>query len=148
MVIFTIICAVIGAVLGIINTYYAFVQRRVRLRVVPKVGCFVYPAGQFGPDIGCIEITNLSTFPVTVADVGFTIKGDPRKNPRAQIIQPIIHDGGSWPRRLEARTSVTVYFELLPLRQHKIKKAYAMTDCGNVGFGESPASREWQLASN
>jgi hypothetical protein len=148
MAIFTIICAVIGAVLGIINAWYAFIQRRVRLRVVPKLASLMSHAGQIGPDMGCIEVTNLSTFPVTVSDVGFTIKGDPRKNPRAQIIQPIIHDGGSWPRRLEARASVTVYFDLQPLKQHRIKKAYVLTDCGNVGFGESHASREWQLTSN
>jgi hypothetical protein len=146
MAIFTIICAVIGAVLGIINTYYAFVLRRVKLRVVPKVACF-FSQGQFGPDMGCIEVTNLSTFPVTVSDVGFTINGDPRKNPRAQIIQPIVQDGGPWPRRLDARASVSVYFQLLPLKQHNIKKAYALTDCGNVGYGESQASREWQLTS-
>jgi hypothetical protein len=146
--IFTIICAVIGAVLGIINTWYAFIQRRVRLRVVPKLASLMSHAGQFGPDMGGIEVINLSTFPVTVSEVGFTINGDPRKNPCAAIIQPIVQDGGPWPRRLDARVSVTVYFQLHLLRQHKIKKIYAMTDCGNVGFGESQASREWQLASN
>jgi hypothetical protein len=145
--IFTVSCAVIGAVLGIVNTWYVLIQRRVRLRVVPKLASFVSQAGQFGPDMGCIEITNLSTFPVTVSDVGFTINGDPRKNPRAAIIQPIVQDGGSWPRRLDSRTSVSVYFQLQPLKQHNIKKAYALTDCGNVGYGDSPASREWQLTS-
>lgn len=136
--IFTISCAVIGAVLGVLNTWNSLNQRRVRLRVVPKTAFPVSARGELGTEMGCIEVTNLSSFAVTVSDVGFTIEGDPRKKRRAAIIQPIIQDGGSWPRRLDPRASVTAYFPLERLARD-IKKAYAKTDCGEVAYGNSPA---------
>jgi hypothetical protein len=87
-------------------------------------------------------------FPGTVSDVGFTIHGDPRKKKRAAIPQPIITDGGLWPRRLEARSSVTLYFHR-DQQKREIKKAYAVTDCGQVSYGNSPALRSMrsQLSS-
>src|SRR5678815_1261184 len=90
--IFTLSCAVVGAVLGIINTWHGLNQRRVKLKVLPKVAYPISHSGEFGPEMGCIEVTNLSTFPVTVRDVGFTIDGDPRTHARAAIIQPIVQD--------------------------------------------------------
>jgi hypothetical protein len=155
---FTISCAVLGAVLGVINTWHGLNQRRVKLKVVPKVAYpvsraesglkvgymevtdpSVFPVTQpGGPEMGCIEVTNLSAFPVTVREVGFTIDGDPRKKTRDAIFQPIVRDGGSWPRRLESRASVSLYFNWRRLKR-KSKKAYVLTDCGEVGYGNSPA---------
>jgi hypothetical protein len=136
--IFTISCAVIGAVLGIINTWNGLNQRRVKLKVVPKIAYPVSHAGDIGPEMGCIEVTNLSAFPVTVRDIGFTIDGDPRKKTRAAILEPLVQDGGPWPRRLEARASVSLYFDWSHLKRD-IRKAYALTDCGEVAYGNSPA---------
>jgi hypothetical protein len=135
--IFTISCAVVGAVLGVINTWNGISQRKVRLRVVPKIAFPVSHSGRLD-EMGCIEVLNLSTFPLTVTEVGFTIDGDPRKKTRAAIVQPLIHDGKPWPRRLEARESVTAYFNFANL-SHKIRKAYVKTDCGEVAYGKSPA---------
>lgn len=129
---FTISCAVIGAVLGIINTWNGLSQRKVRLRVVPKVAFPVSHSGRLMDEMGCIEVLNLSTFPLTVTEVGFTIDGDPRTKRRAAIVQPLIHDGKPWPRRLEARESVTAYFKFDGL-SHEIQRAFAKTDCGEVG---------------
>jgi hypothetical protein len=139
--VFTISCAVTGAALGMFNTWSSLYQRRVRLRVVPKIALPVTVLGDFGPEMGCLEVTNLSAFAVTVSDVGFTIDDDPRKISRAAIVQPIIHDGGTWPRRLEPRTSVSVYFNPNAINQ-RIKKAYAMTDCGAVAYGDSQSLKE------
>ena len=136
--IFTLSCAVIGAVLGILNTWNGLNQRRVKLKVLPKVAYPINHTGEFGRKMGCIEVTNLSAFAFTISDVGFTINGDPRKKKRAAIIRPILHDGGAWPRRLDPRSSVTVYFDLSRLAK-EIHKAYAITDCGEVAYGESPA---------
>ena len=91
-----------------------------------------------GQEIGCIEVTNLSAFPVTVREVGFTINGGLRKKTRAVISLPIVRDGGSWPRRLESRASVSLYFDWGGLK-HNNKRAYILTDCGTVGYGNSPA---------
>jgi hypothetical protein len=155
--IFTLSCAVIGAVLGVINTWHGLNQRRVKLKVVPKIAYPIIPAesgggagyvlevtgpGVFpvrrGREMGCIEVTNLSAFPVTVREVGFTIDGDPRKKTRAVISRPILRDDGSWPRRLESRASVSLYFEW-GRPKHNNKRAYVLTDCGTVGYGNSPA---------
>lgn len=144
----TIAIAALGAGLGIINTWHGLNQRRVRLKVVPKMAYPLTHAGDFGQEMGCIEVTNLSAFPLTISDVGFTIDGDPRKKPRAAILQPIVQDGGPWPRRLEARTSVSLYFNLGRLKRG-IRKAYVLTDCGQVAYGSSPAlkSMRKRLAS-
>jgi hypothetical protein len=155
--IFTISCAVIGAVLGVINTWHGLNQRRVKLKVVPKIAYprrhaesglvagymevtdpSVFPV-QGGQEMGCIEVTNLSAFPVTVREVGFTIDALGKKM-RAVISLPIVRDGGSWPRRLESRASVSMYFDLGCLKRNN-KRAYALTDCGTVGYGNSPALR-------
>lgn len=134
----TLAIAALGAGLGIINTWHGLNQRRVKLKVIPKIAYPVSHGGDFGQEMGCIDVTNLSVFPVTVRDVGFTIDGDPRTKARAAILQPLVFDGGPWPRRLEARTSVSLYFDWTNLRRD-IKKAYVLTDCGNVAYGNSPA---------
>jgi hypothetical protein len=54
--------AALGAGLGLMNTWNAMSQRRVRLRVRPAYATVV-PAGAIA---FCIEVINLSTFPVTI----------------------------------------------------------------------------------
>ena len=79
---FTISCAVLGAVLGVINTWHGLNQRRVKLKVVPMVAYPIVYGRKFDQEMGCVDVTNLSTFPVTLREVGFT-NGDPRKKERA-----------------------------------------------------------------
>ena len=129
--------AAVGAVLGVMNTLHLLDQRRVRLRVVPKMAYPITMSGEMMQGFGCIEVTNLSAFAVTVGDVGFT-GGSPKTSPRAAIVRPIIHDGKPWPRRLESRESVSVYFQAMTLRP-EMTKAYALTDCGEVAYGHGPA---------
>ena len=88
--------------------------------------------------MGCIEVLNLSAFPVSIHEIGFTMGGDPRKEPRFSIAQPITTDHQPFARTLEPRRSVTGYFELRHLSPN-IEKAYAMTECGEVAYGTSPA---------
>ena len=78
----TAVTAIIGAGLGVWNLVQGFWQRRVRLKVVPKLsstrgGGFLSSNRDVLPDgFACIEVTNLSAFPVTVAEVGFSLVGD------------------------------------------------------------------------
>ena len=113
-------------------------QKRIKLKVIPKLAMQFDARGEFGPDLTCIEVINLSTFPVTVTEVGYALKGHPRKGKRATIPQPIVMDGKPWPRRLESRQSVTVYIDpkMIP---PGIGKAYAFTDCMETAMGDSPA---------
>ncbi len=102
----TIAMAGVGAVLGIINTLHQLNLNRVKLRVVPK-SAVAYGGGMLhsrdehlrggGP---CIEIINLSAFPVTISEVGYTLAGT---NLRAGMFNPVLLDGKPWPRRLEPR---------------------------------------------
>lgn len=134
----TLSIAVLGAVLGLINTWHGLDKSRPKLRVRPA---HAIPVGAAPSALTfCIEVTNLSAFPLTVCDVGVLYRGTPD---RGAVITPVLADGGPWPRRLESRASVTVYFqrpESHPSR--RIKYAYARTQCGVIKTGTSPALRQ------
>lgn len=136
----TIGAAVLGAGLGIMNTWNTMSARRVRLKVLPAHA--VVPSGDL---LFSIEVINLSTFPVTVKEVGFALTGDPG---RGAVTYPILPDGEPWPRRLEAREAVTVLCN--PLASFptgtRIGKAYARLTSGEERRGSSPALRQLQAA--
>ena len=133
----TVSAAGVGAVLGIMNTWNAISNKRVRLRVRPSRSISI-PDGVSGV---AIDVVNMSSFPVTITEVGFT-KGGNKINRigRYAIVNPIIIDGKPWPRRLDSRESVSAYSQH-PVGQD-IGKAYAKTSCGEVRYGDSPALRQ------
>lgn len=135
----TLAIAVLGAALGLINTWHNLDKSRIKIRVVPK---HAIPVGAADPNLTlCIEITNLSSFPISVEEAGVFYKGTKR---RGAIISPLFSDGGTaWPRRLEARSSITVYSQTPHYSaDHRIKCAYARTQCGVVITGTSPALKQ------
>lgn len=134
--------AVLGAVLGIINTWHNLDKSKVKLKVIPK---HAIPVGSADPRINfCIEITNLSAFPLTISEAGFMFRGS---EVRASLINQSFPDGSSWPKRLEPRTSATLYSQIpAPPAGSIIKCAYAMTQCGEVVTGTSVALK--QIAAN
>lgn len=134
----TLAIAVLGAVLGVINTWNTISNRRVKLRVRPLWA--VTATGQF---VG-IEVTNLSTFPVTVSDVGMLYRRPWSKAPeRAAITAPEFSDGGGWPRKLNPREQVTAYLQPMHLpRGRSLWGAYARTVCGEIAHGRSPALKQ------
>lgn len=139
----TVILATVGTVLGCINTVDLLNKRRVRLRVVPQCAVFngdgVWTSRILYDPCGtvCIEVTNLSAFPLTIQEVGYTLP----KPSRATFVKPILHDSKGWPRRLEPRESVTVYGEIADV-PHNIRKAFARTACGVMRLGNSRALDE------
>lgn len=137
----TLAIAVIGAVLGVINTWRTIDRGRVKLRVVPT---HAIPYGGAPQNIRfCVQVTNLSEFAVTIDDAGVFFHDT--KN-RGSIINPVFADNGPWPRRLEPRTSLSIYSELPRQKDgRKIKRAYVRTQCGRIKTGTSPALR--QIAS-
>jgi hypothetical protein len=88
----------------------------------------------------CIEVVNLSSFPVTIAEVGYTL---PSKR-RVTIVNPILFDSKGWPRRLEPREAVTAYVDVSVLPP-EIRKAFARTDCGVTRFGSTAALDDLKL---
>lgn len=139
--------ALVGATLGVMNTWNAMSQRRIRLRVRPAYAIGV-PHGQM---MFSIEVINLGAFPVTVTEVGFTI-GRRRlgKGVRAAISMPIVIDGGKWPRRLEPREAVSTYFDPGQLTNGRgtIGRAYVRTACEETAYGTSPALKQLRARSN
>jgi hypothetical protein len=134
----TLAIALLGAVLGIINTWHALDASRVKLKVVPG---HAIPVGGANPSIDFyITVTNLSTFPVTIREVGIIYGG---MDKRGVFVNPFLADGGSWPRRLEPRSAISVYGQRPdPIPGHPIRRAYAETDCGIRRYGQSPALRQ------
>ena len=96
----TTVLAVLGAVLGLYNAWRNWIQDRVVLRVKVSQGI-----GGLGVEMHTIEITNLSSFPLTITHIGFDLLGTDR---HAQIPFPNFLRGETLPIRLESRTSVTV----------------------------------------
>jgi hypothetical protein len=135
---FTIGAAALGAVLGIMNTWNSISQRRVRLRIRPAHAI----GAPDGRHMFAIEVINLSTFAVTISDVGLcTRRGI--KGPRHAVGLPLIIDGKPWPRRLEPREAVSAYFDHYSISDRQgIRKAYARTSCEEVAYGSSPALRQ------
>jgi len=141
--IITLSIAAVGAVLGTINTWHSLDQRRVRLRVVPKLAWIVAENGKTRSQVCCIEVINLSSFPLSVAETGFTLKGE--KN-RLAVIDLFTGDGQPFARTVEPRRGVTAYFHLALLTSN-IDKAYVRTECGEVAYGSSPALKQIREAA-
>ena len=135
----TLAIATIGAVLGIMNTWRSFDRDRIRLVVTPRWSFRAYPGEPLIHQL-CIEVTNLSYLPVTVEQVAFELCG-PQKD-KIFIFMPEFMDGGTFPRRMEPRTSFTVLMaqgaELDPSMKN-VRCAFAKTACGIVARGKSPA---------
>ncbi len=144
--------ALLGAVLGVLNTWYFYKSNRVRIRVVPKLA-FDMSSGRYitsecddqsrqlqangAQQRWAIEVINLSAFPLTIDEVGFsdhTVMGN------YAMVQPELSRGKTWPVRLKPREKVVYYSTdgtLLPGRVLANPCAYAKTDCGYCFYGES-----------
>lgn len=137
----TIVAAGLGAGLGVMNTWQSINQRRVRLRVKPAHAI----SATTQRDMFSIEVVNLSTFSVTVHEVGFALGGRKvGRRPRAAMPVPIVTDGKPWPRRLKPRETVSAYFDPSECFKHgePLGLAYAKTVCGEIAHGDSPARQQ------
>lgn len=134
----TLAIAVLGAALGIVNTWHQLDRTKVKLRVTPKRAI---PVGMVDPRLTfCIEITNLSAFAVTIDEAGVRYRGS---EARGAYVRPTLIDGGPWPRRLDSRSSVSIYGEPpVPPDGASLRDAYAVTSCGVTRTGSSPAFRQ------
>lgn len=136
----TLMVAGIGAALGILNTWRLFDRDRVKLLVTPKRAMPVTMKGISDVHGLCIGIVNLGFVPVTISDVGVFYKDTTK---RGVLTNPIMIDGGKFPRRLEPREAFTVYtqpgYHLNDKKFSNVKCAYAKTDCGKTFRGKSKA---------
>jgi hypothetical protein len=137
----TTICAIIGAGLGVFNFIQGWQQRRVRLSVIPRMfsierGAFKYSTNELLPrGIPCIEVVNLSGFPITIKDVGFTVEGS---TGRMALLDPKL------PQRLDSRASFIFHAKDGVRIPWNIRKAYATTECGETRYGDSPVLKQFR----
>lgn len=132
----TIGIALLGAVLGVMNTWNAMNQQRVRVRVTPN-----YVTSMDGSPIGiAIEAINLSAFALTIKEIGF--KSGRGKVP---LLAAQFPDGASLPLRLAPRESVSAMIGLrdFGVQSVRLGDAYVRTACGRTISGNSPAGRQF-----
>ena len=153
-----VVCGIFGMILGIINTWHQISKNRVRLKVIPKIAFDIDANNTLTVDRHnksvsdrvskgvpfrlCVEVTNLSAFPLTISDVGF---GNIKKL-RQYIFQPELTPGKTWPARLDSRESVVAYAKIGMRLDPKVMNkalAYAKTDCGVTCYGTSPIFKEY-----
>ena len=148
--------AFVGTGLGIYNLFVERSKRKVKVLVQPKAVMRRFRNTATGDEgvltslnefnqealdeYFAIEAVNLSSFPVTIHNVGFEVR---KQNKRMMIVPPILADNGQWPRKLEQRESVTVYGLLLPIINDpgapRIKNSFVETSCGTICRGTSGA---------
>lgn len=121
--------ALLGAVLGVINTWRAVNRDQVKLRV-RLVDAVAVKTTQFPPKMVGFEVTNLSGFPVTIAKAGLKIQGSKKD---LVLADPFLLDDQKWPRRLESREQVTAYIPAGLLRDDEVYTAvFVTTVCGET----------------
>ena len=144
----TLTIAVLGAVLGVINTFVALDRNRVKLRVIPMAATFnksllvstIIKNGACKTHI-LIEVQNLSAFAVTIREVGLLYH---KNKKRGKWVRSTVCTGGDLPHRLDPQSSFSVFncvADMVKSGVHvdDVKCAYAMTDCDVVRRGNSPA---------
>ncbi len=113
----------LGAVLGVMNTWRAFDRDRIRIRVEPRF--FIRTDGMVSMGGYQLVITNLSYIPVTITQVGFKLRDG--KN-LLTFFRPL---DCTLPQRMEARTRFTASIPEPDGRAFlDIRCTYADTACG------------------
>jgi len=144
----TTLTAITGAALGVWNLVQGLQKDRVRLKVVPKLSVvrgngILSTDRELNPNaFASIEVINLSTFPVTIAEVGFSLIKEPSRG--VMIPDP----PNLLPKRLEPRQSIEIRVTQEFGFPKKAKRAYATTQCDHTGYGDSPVLKKWRKASN
>lgn len=110
-------------------------EDRERLRLKVKVSGYVTSHRESG---ACIEVVNLSAFPVTISQVGFDLAG----GSDILVLMPTTAFGGQLtPHRLEPRAVMSAHF-IAGAEKHpdfaRVTRAFARTACGHTARGTSP----------
>ncbi len=156
--IITLITAMVGTgalTLSIVNTWVQFSNNRVKLKVVPEIAYedeekdrWVVSAIPFPKTMNAakqkqhrlgVQVTNLSSFAVTIQSVGFG-KFKLLKD-CIRLTHPIVMKRKNcWPLKLESRESDWLMFDTgtdIPINLLDKHSAYVVTECGHVVYGTS-----------
>ena len=127
----------IGIGLGIWSLYRELDRDRVKLKVVPNMAIPV--GGRHSGYFLAVDVTNLSAFAVSIAQVSFRIRDS---NETGISFEAITADGGPVQRRMEPRTSMSVLFphELITDPTFgRVRCVFVKTACGQEFEGTSGA---------
>ena len=122
--------AVVGAILGLFNSWRAFSNDRVKIRVKASIASL-----GVGDKRLMIETLNLSTFPITITHIGFTLTGSKR---HLQLLPIYLNEADGLPKRLESRTHLAVLAAAGTAEEIAIAGAecvYVKTACGITILG-------------
>lgn len=149
--------AVTGAVLGVFNLWRQMSTDRVKLRVTPALVVGQGPTHVFtnssvtidpvnAPEYVqlSVEVLNLSTFPVTIDEVGMTTHSS------ARMVFAGAHTSKneSLPLRLESRQAITLYTKpYLTSEFSRGNEVFAETVCGHRQVGSSIAVESLKTAA-
>jgi hypothetical protein len=125
------ISSAISAIVSVFNLGNTLGRQSVKLSVTPTIGQS-YPQGEH---CICVEVVNLSAFPVKITDIGFN-RRDGKRHSYALFGRQLF-DGQRLPVRLESRDSVTAYFAAVEIHPLMATSAFAMTACGVTQKGDS-----------
>ena len=150
--------AALGASLGLFNSWQNWRHHRVRIRVTPITVTVKRTVARdsHGGEITQpflspgVAIVNLSSFPVTLEEVGYELKaGETYRLSRidaparwSTMGSPILEE---LPKRLEARSSIRLSWwdeDEQSLKGKRINRAYARTACGTLSHGRNRTLRK------
>jgi len=137
----TLAIALVGACLGMFNTWQGLRDRAIRLRVIPT---FAEPVDdqmrKVGPPCLSIQVQNLGAYPVTIEEVGLLIGKTKSDLPRRAPFPPKhIIMGPALPHRLERHDAISLVVPINSLPDQDFTGAYARTAAGRIVRGQSAA---------
>lgn len=137
--------ALLGAVLGIVNTVVGLINSKLRVRVKLVFGWGIDGSGKplQKPHAVGVEVTNISSFPITVIDVGVAHRRSWRHwhrrkehRDRSTFVGSLVEV--TLPQRMDAREQATFYIPLALVPNDKSYwRVYAKTACGRVIYGNN-----------
>ena len=140
----TLAIAIIGALLGVVNTWNSVSNTKPKMRVR-------FLANYSTPDIRLsgysIEVVNLSSFSLTIQEVGLSMSPFWKRDIERLLLTSNSRMGDQMPCRLEPREQGNFYFqgEISGQSPKKITAAYAKTSCGLYFRGHTPVLQKLSL---
>jgi len=120
---------------NIVNAFRQWLSSRVRLSVRCYPLALIQPGNSINEYV-CVEIVNLSSFPVTIKEVAFELHGSRPK--RVGISGGACLNGKQLPLRIDPRDSVQVCYPNLSAASTAIQQSRRViveTACHEVRFG-------------
>ncbi len=128
--------ALLGSILGLIQTVLQFTKTRVRMRV----RC--YPLAELKPgnvikEYACVEVANLSAFPITIKSISFEHRM--KQSGCMSVLGGACLDGKRLPLRVDPRDAIQVCYDNIDGIVCTIKqcsRVIVKTACGATRFGQ------------